>query len=125
LSACEGSKGARDFHFDLHHPEVLFGQVVGEGHVEIGEEAQGFGLEGFQPLEQIVAGAVLDAPARFRRQFGQLAMEGKAEPNRRPEALDEGGPLIGGEGEAPALRALSIARLAASSMSRMSSAQGS
>ena len=45
LSAREGSKRARDFHFDLHHSEVLFCRVVGEEHVEIGEEAQGFGLE--------------------------------------------------------------------------------
>ncbi len=97
MSAFEGSERARDFHFDLHHPQVLFGQVIGERHVEIGEEAQGFGLEGFQSLQQVVAGPVLGSPARvgFGLQFGQLAVEGEAEPDRRPIALDEGLEVIG------------------------------
>jgi len=38
LGAFEGSKAPRDFHFDLHHPEVLFGQIVGEGRVEVIKE---------------------------------------------------------------------------------------
>ena len=29
---------AGDFHPDRHHPQVLFGQIVGEGDVEIGEK---------------------------------------------------------------------------------------
>jgi hypothetical protein len=60
-----------------------FGQIVGEGHVEIGKEAQRFGFERFRPFEQIMAGTLLGAPARvgFRRQFRQLAMEGKAAPD--------------------------------------------
>jgi hypothetical protein len=32
----------------------LFGQNVGEGHVEISEEAQRFGFERFQPFEEII-----------------------------------------------------------------------
>jgi hypothetical protein len=38
----------------------------------------------FQPLEKIVARAVLDAPAQggIRRQFGQLAMEGPVSKSR-------------------------------------------
>src|SRR5580700_10923347 len=77
LSTVEGSEGPGDFYFDLHHPEVLFGQIVGEGHVEIGEEAQRFGFERFQPFEQVMAGTLLGAPTRFgfRLQFGQPAME--------------------------------------------------
>ena len=57
-------------------------------------------MEGFQPLQKIVAGAMLDAPARvgFGRQLGQIAMEGEAEPNRRPIALDQDLQLIGHEG---------------------------
>ena len=34
----QGSEQAGDFHPDLHHPQVLFGQIVGEGDVEIGEK---------------------------------------------------------------------------------------
>ncbi len=65
LSALEGSKGSGDFHFDLHHPEILFGQIVGEGRVEIGEEAPRFDFERLQPFEQIVAGPLLGAPTRL------------------------------------------------------------
>ena len=99
MSTFEGSERPGDFHLDLHHPEVLFGQIVGEGHVEIGEEAQRFGFERFQPFEQVMAGTLLGAPARvgFRRQFGQLAMEGEAAPDGRPITLDEGRALIGRE----------------------------
>ncbi len=98
-SAVEGSEAARDFHFDLHHPEVLFGQIVGEGHVEIGHEPQRFGFERLQPVEQIVARALFGASARggFGFQFGQLAMVGEAEPNRGPIALDEGRDRLGRE----------------------------
>src|SRR6202035_1301845 len=44
-----------------------------------------------------MAGTLLSAPARvgFRRQFGQLAMEGEAAPDGRPITLDEGRALIG------------------------------
>src|SRR5271168_1646891 len=36
--ALEGPEAAGDLHLDLHHPQILFGEVVGEGHVEVGEE---------------------------------------------------------------------------------------
>jgi hypothetical protein len=76
----------------LHFPCLTYG----EGHVEIGEEAQRFGFERFQPFEQIMAGTLLGAPARvgFRLQFGQRAMEGKAEPDGRPITIDEGREFI-------------------------------
>ena len=78
---------------------VLFGQVVGEGHIEVGEEAQGFGLEGFQPLEQVVAWPVFHSAAcGFGRQFGQFAMKGQAEPDGGPIALDEGLGFVRREG---------------------------
>src|SRR5277367_501473 len=32
--ALEGPEAAGDLHLDLHHPQILFGEVVGEGHVE-------------------------------------------------------------------------------------------
>ena len=91
MSSFEGSKAPRDFHFDLHHPQVLLSQVVCEGHVEVDHEPQRFGFERLQPFEQIVAGALFDAPARvgFRLQLGQLAMEGQTEANSGPIALDE------------------------------------
>src|SRR6202521_3382693 len=42
LRALEGPEAAGDLHLDLHHPQILFGEVVGEGHVEVGEETQRF-----------------------------------------------------------------------------------
>src|SRR5258708_16037315 len=46
-----------------------------------------------------MAGTLLGAPARvgFRLQFGQLAMEGEAEPDGRPITVDEGCAFIGRE----------------------------
>src|SRR5271163_4877203 len=32
--ALEGPEAAGDLHLDLHHPQISFGEVVGEGHVE-------------------------------------------------------------------------------------------
>ena len=43
--ALEGPEAAGDLHLDLHHPQILFGEIVGEGHVEVSEETQGFGFE--------------------------------------------------------------------------------
>jgi len=108
LRAFEGSETARDFHFDLHHPQVLFGQIVGEGHVEVSHEPQGFGFERLEPFEQIVAGALFGASSRegFRLQFGQLAMEGQTEPNRGPIALDEGREGLRREGASAGLARL-------------------
>ena len=99
MGAFEGSKAPRDFHFDLHHPEVLFGQIVGEGRVEVIKETQRFDFERLQPFEQIVAGALLRTSARvgFFLQFGQLAMEGQTEANRGPIAFDEGRDRLGRE----------------------------
>jgi hypothetical protein len=51
----EGSEAPRDLHSDLHHSQVLLGQVVGERHVEVGHEPQGLGFERLEPFEQIVA----------------------------------------------------------------------
>ena len=39
--ALRGSEAAGDFGLHLHHPQVLFGEVVGEGNREIGEEPEG------------------------------------------------------------------------------------
>jgi len=117
----------RRFSFDLHHAEVLFGQIVVKGTSKIGEEAQRFGFERFQPFEQIMAGTLLGAPARvgFRLQFGQRAMEGEAAPDGRPITVDEGRAFIGRECRRARLARLCTARLASRSMSRMASAQGS
>jgi hypothetical protein len=38
LRAFEGSERAGDFHFHFHHPQILLGQIVGEGNVEVDEE---------------------------------------------------------------------------------------
>jgi len=54
--------------------------LLGEGHVEIGEEAQRFGFERFQPFEQIMAGTLLGAPARV----GFVSSLGNARWKARP-----------------------------------------
>ena len=97
--ALEGPEAAGDLHLDLHHPQILFGEVVGEGHVEVGEETQRFGFELLQPVEQIVAGTLFAASAslRLRLQRRQPAMIRQAHPDRRPIALDEGLDLLGRE----------------------------
>ena len=59
VSALEGPKAGRDFHFDLSHAQVLFGQIVGERDVEVDEEAQGLVLEGLEADEEIVAWTLL------------------------------------------------------------------
>src|ERR1700722_4442488 len=106
--ALEGPEAAGDLHLDLHHPQVLFGQVVGEGHVEIGEETQRFGFESLQPVEQIVAGSLFGTPSRlgWGLVFGQLAVEGEAKANRRPISLDEGCDRLGRERARPRLARL-------------------
>ena len=73
---------AGDFHFDLGHPDVLFGQVVGERDVEVDEEAQHVVLEGLEPGEQVETGPVLETAARSRvsRELGRGAW--KAKPSR-------------------------------------------
>ena len=59
--AFEGAKGSRDLHLDLHHPQSLFGEVVGEGNGEVIKEAQDVVLVLLQPL----AGCVPAVVARF------------------------------------------------------------
>ena len=56
LCGLERPEGSGDFHFDLHHPEGLFGQVVGEGDVEVDEEAQDIVFESVQSSQEIVSG---------------------------------------------------------------------
>ncbi len=38
LRTLEGAEGSRDFHAQLHHAQVLFGLIVGEGHCEVRKE---------------------------------------------------------------------------------------
>lgn len=40
LGAFLAAEAAGDFLLELHHAPVLFGLIVGEGHVEIGDGAQ-------------------------------------------------------------------------------------
>ena len=80
LGPGEGSESAGDFHFDPGHPDVLFGQVVGERDVEVDEEAEHVVLEGFEPGQEIEAGPMLEAPARL----GPALQVGKARWKARP-----------------------------------------
>ena len=54
-----GSEAAGDFGLHFHHPQVLFGEVIGEGNREIGEEPEGRVFEGLEPDEEIVGGPLL------------------------------------------------------------------
>src|SRR5208283_4381777 len=91
FGAFEGPEAARDFHFDLGHAQVLFGQIVGERDVEVDEEAQGLVLEGLEPDEEIVAGALLFSfPWVGRGVEGrQGAVEGEPSPDGLPVAIDK------------------------------------
>ena len=55
LCAVEGAEGARDFHAQLHHAQVPFGLIVGEGDCKVGDESQDVILVVAQADEQIVA----------------------------------------------------------------------
>src|SRR5450830_259868 len=43
-----------DFHFDLHHADVLLGLIIGEGHGEVGGEAQNIVFKVTQTDEKIM-----------------------------------------------------------------------
>ena len=124
--ALEGPEAAGDLHLDLHHPQISFGEVVGEGTSKWVRIAA-FGFELLQPVEQIVAGTLFAASAslRLRLQRRQPAMIRQAHPDRRPIALDEGLDLLGRSARFPASLAARTASLASRSTARMSSAQGS
>ena len=85
----EGAKCARDLHLDLHHPQSLFGEVVGEGNGEVIKEAQDIVLVGLEPLEQVVSGPSLGSASCPFFERRQRAMEGEAAPDGLPIAGDE------------------------------------
>jgi hypothetical protein len=92
LSGFESPEGAGDFHLHLHHAQSLFGEVVGEGNGEVGEEPQHIVFEPVQSDQQIVSGAMF-RPAAIGGapgQAGQLAMIGKPELEQFPIAVVEG-----------------------------------
>jgi len=107
--ALESSERAGDFHFDLGHPNVPFGQVVGERDVEVDEEAEHVVLEDFEPDEEIEAGPALEAAARLAASFEvrQSAMKGQALAHGLSISFAEGLDLVGRESAGPA-----VARLA-------------
>lgn len=59
------AEAPRDFLFDLHHAQVLFGLVIGEGNCGIGQEPQDGVLMGLQPQEQIMSDPSPHAPPAF------------------------------------------------------------
>ena len=91
VRGCEGSEGAGDLHFDLHHAQRLLGEVVGEGDGEVGEEAQDVVFELMQSHEEVVPGAAL-VPAFVGGVSGkarQPAVVGKSEFEEIPIAAVE------------------------------------
>jgi hypothetical protein len=125
--AFEGSERARDFHFDLGHAQVLFGQVVGAWDVEVDQEAQGLVLEGREADEEIVAGTLLLSFFRVRRRVEgrQRAMEGKPGSNGLPVAIDEALNALRPRALSPASLACRTAFAASGRTARMSSAHTS
>src|SRR5690242_20857752 len=82
LSGGEGSEGAGDFHLHLHHAQRLFSEVVGEGDLEVDEEAQDVVLELMQPAQQILSRPSPGLASGGLGKAGQLAVE------RQPFAQD-------------------------------------
>ena len=52
-SPIRGTESAGDFHFDLHHADVLLGLIVGEGDSEVFDKAQHIFFEVAQTAKQI------------------------------------------------------------------------
>ena len=48
-----GAEGAGDFLLHLHHADVLLGQVIVEGHVEVVHECEGFGTVLVESFKQV------------------------------------------------------------------------
>ena len=91
VGGVEGSEGAGDLHFHLHHAQGLLGEVVGEGDGEVGKEAQNVVFEFVQSDEQVVSGPAF-VPALvggLSRKARQLAVIGEAEPEDFPIAGEE------------------------------------
>ena len=55
LRAILGTESAGDLLTQFHHAPVLFGQVVGEWHAGIGQEAQNVLLAGAQAQQEVMA----------------------------------------------------------------------
>ena len=55
LRSGHGAETAGDFHFDLHHSQVLLGQIVGEGDREVVDEAQNVAPELMESPQEIVS----------------------------------------------------------------------
>jgi len=95
--ALEGAETAGDFHLDLPSSSILFGEVVGEGHVEVGEEPQRLGFELLSACRADWAGASFGtSPALGRRlQLRQPAMIRQGPSAPPPNSVDEGLDLFG------------------------------
>ena len=90
---CPGhcSEAAGDFHLDLHHPQIPFGLVVGEGDSEVIEESQHIAFELVQPDQKIVSGSMGRASARsdLSGEGRQVSMEGEPAPDDGVVAFDQ------------------------------------
>ena len=89
--AGHGSEAARDFHFDLHHPQVALGLIVGEGDGDVIEESQDIGFALVQPDQEIVSRAMgrSTAGSDLSGERRLVAMEGKAAPDDGVVAFDQ------------------------------------
>ena len=82
LGAGLGAEAAGDLGLDLHHPQIPLREIVVEGDVGIGHEAQDLVLEVVQPIQQILGGTAFQASAVLLGQLlgggGQIEEIGQA-----------------------------------------------
>ena len=80
LRTLEGAEGSRDLHAHLHHAQVLFGLIVGEGNCEVRKEPQDVITVVAQADQKVVAWPLGFPASRARAssQRGLSLMEGEA-----------------------------------------------
>ena len=80
LRALEGAESSRDFHAQLHHAQVPFGLIVGEGNCEVRKEPQDVIAVVAQAEQQVVAWPLGFSASRARAssQWVLSLMEGEA-----------------------------------------------
>ena len=80
LRTLEGAEGSRDFHAQLHHAQVPFGLIVGEGNCEVRKEPQDVITVVAQADQKVVAWPLGFSASRARAssQWVLSLMEGEA-----------------------------------------------
>ena len=83
LRTLEGAEGSRDFHAQLHHAQVPFGLIVGEGNCEVRKEPQDVITVVAQADQKVVAGRLAFRPRGPGRLASGSCRSWKARPSVR------------------------------------------